>query len=178
MTCGAENLLTSCGRIACRRHEEAERSGTPPDLHSRPQASLLAAAEKSPLSPQVARRQRSGTPPVRPRSHSPTKRISGVLSAARGAPLRHPTWTSAPAARLPCDRDRLARMVRPASPPPRSVKGRAAEHPGSLRTGPRTRPTCVSPQIASKGPDSGWGDEVGPRPSADQHPEDAICRPA
>ena len=84
MTCGAENLLTSCGRIACRRHEEAERSGTPPDLHSRPQASLLAAAENSPLSPLVARRQRSGTPPVRPRSHSPTKRIRRAEPAAAG----------------------------------------------------------------------------------------------
>jgi len=29
----------------------------------------------------------------------------------------------------------------------------------------------VSPQNASEGPKSGWGDEVGPRPSADSTPK-------
>jgi len=43
---------------------------------------------------------------------APDKRTCRVRSAARGAPLRHPTWISAPPVRLSCIPDRLARMVR------------------------------------------------------------------
>ena len=66
-------------------------------------------------------------------------RIFGVLSAARGAPLRHPTRTSAPSMRVSGIPDRRARMVcagsgrrcrcrcwRPALPPARSAPARLA----------------------------------------------------
>jgi len=58
--------------------------------------------------------------PAYSRSRRPAKRSFRVLSAARGAPLRHPTWASALSQRFADYRCRLVRGNTPehASPPP------------------------------------------------------------